>query len=82
MINVVTTEVAGLLFYFACLLVVGYSDRLVWFTFLPLTFIFPVAFYHHSWSAWLCGDFWVEGLPQYTGHTATATVKPGDFTEQ
>lgn len=67
MINVVTGEVAGLLFYFACLLIIGYSDRLVLFTMLPLMLIFPVAFYHHSWSVWLSGDFWVEGLPQYIG---------------
>ncbi len=65
MINVVTTEVVGLLFYFACLLLIGYSDRLVLFTFLPLTLSFPVAFYHHSWSMWLSGDYLVEGLPHY-----------------
>ncbi len=67
MVNVVTTEVAGLVFYFACLLIFGYSDRLVLFTFLPLTLIFPVAFYHHSWSVWLSFDYLIEGLPQATG---------------
>ena len=26
--------------------------------------LFPVAFYHHSWSLWLAGDHLVEGLPR------------------
>ncbi len=67
MVNMVTTEVAGLVFYFACLLIFGYSDRLIVVTILPLSLIFPVAFYHHSWSVWLSFDYLVEGLPQATG---------------
>jgi hypothetical protein len=27
--------------------------------------LFPLAFYHHSWSLWLSLDHLVEGLPQY-----------------
>ena len=27
--------------------------------------IFPVAFYHHSWSLWLGLDYLIEGLPKY-----------------
>jgi hypothetical protein len=26
--------------------------------------LFPVAFYHHSWSLWLSGDHFVESLPK------------------
>ena len=29
--------------------------------------IFPVLFYHHSWSLWLGFDFIVESLPKYDG---------------
>ena len=65
MINVVTTELAGLVVYFVCLLAVGYSERLILITFLPLSLIFPVAFYHHSWSVWLSLDHLVERLPKY-----------------
>jgi len=30
-----------------------------------MALIFPVAFYHHSWSLWLGFDFLVESLPKY-----------------
>lgn len=64
MLNVVTTEMiviatAG----FLLLLLPGLDAPL-----LPLLFViallFPVAFYHHSWSLWLAGDHLVEGLPR------------------
>ena len=65
MINVVATEAAGLCVYLACLLIIGYNENLILMTFLPLSFILPVAFYHHSWSAWLGLDHVVERLPKY-----------------
>ena len=67
MINVVTTEAAGLAFYFICLLTIGYSDNLILATILPLALIFPFGFYHHSWSVWLGLDHLLEGLPKYEG---------------
>jgi hypothetical protein len=30
-----------------------------------MALIFPVAFYHHSWSLWLGFDFIVESLPKF-----------------
>jgi hypothetical protein len=27
--------------------------------------VFPLAFYHHSWSLWLGFDYIVESLPKY-----------------
>lgn len=27
--------------------------------------LFPVAFFHHSWSLWLGFDYLVESLPKY-----------------
>jgi hypothetical protein len=36
---------------------------------LPVLFVvallFPVAFFHHSWSFWLGFDYLVESLPKY-----------------
>ncbi|MFL6332725.1 MAG: DUF983 domain-containing protein [Pyrinomonadaceae bacterium] len=64
MLNVVTTEAvvlatAGLYL----LLFPGIDEPL-----LPILFavalLFPVAFYHHSWSLWLAGDHLFEGLPR------------------
>ena len=65
--NVVTTELAILVVCFFCLLILGadYSKVLVLLFIMAL--IFPVAFYHHSWSLWLGFDFIVESLPKYKG---------------
>ncbi len=67
MINVVTTEAAVLVAYAALLLVLGGQGSLV----LPLLFavalLFPVAFYHHSWSLWLAADHLIEKLPKHRG---------------
>ncbi len=64
--NVVTTEAFILMVYVACLLA-GFHYQLI----LPLLFaaalLFPVAFYHHSWSLWLAFDHLIEGLPQNAG---------------
>lgn len=64
MVNVVTTELIILLLYIICLVLVGLDYQLV----LPVLFgtalLFPVAFYHHSWSIWLGFDHLVEGLPK------------------
>ncbi|HEX8336341.1 MAG TPA: zinc ribbon domain-containing protein [Pyrinomonadaceae bacterium] len=64
MLNVVTTEgavmtAAGL----SLLLFPGHDRLLVWLVF-AAALLFPVAFYHHSWSLWLAGDHLVEGLPR------------------
>ena len=65
MINVVTTEAAVLVAYAVLLLALGGRGALV----LPLLFavalLFPVAFYHHSWSLWLAADHLIERLPKY-----------------
>lgn len=65
--NVVTTEIAILLVCFFALLVLGVDyDRILWLLFV-IAVVFPVAFYHHSWSLWLTFDNIVEGLPKYRG---------------
>ncbi len=63
--NVVITELIILVVCGFCLLVI----RAEYETVLPVLFavalIFPVAFYHHSWSFWLGFDYLVESLPKY-----------------
>ena len=64
MLNVVTTEAAVM--FAAGLALLAFPGRdtpLVWLVF-GVALLFPVAFYHHSWSLWLAGDHLVEGLPR------------------
>ena len=71
MINVVTTEAAVLVAFAVFLLALGGQDPLT----LPLLFavalLFPVAFYHHSWSLWLSADHLIERLPKYGKRDST-----------
>ena len=63
--NVVTTELVILVVCFFFLLIVGTDyDRVLVLLFVT-GLIFPIAFYHHSWSLWLGFDFLVESLPKY-----------------
>jgi hypothetical protein len=63
--NVVTTELLILLVCFFFLLIVGADYEHVLVLLFIMALIFPVAFYHHSWSLWLGFDFIVESLPKY-----------------
>jgi uncharacterized protein (DUF983 family) len=63
MANVVATEVLVLLIYFACLLS-GLDDRAMLTILFAIGVMFPIAFYHHSWSLWLAMDDLIEGLPR------------------
>jgi hypothetical protein len=64
--NVLTTELAVLTTYFACLALAStHFDLLLTILFI-VALAFPVAFYHHSWSLWLGADYLVESLPKYT----------------
>jgi uncharacterized protein (DUF983 family) len=62
MMNVVATEGAVMLAFGLCMLVPGATALM-----LPVLFavalLFPLLFYHHSWSLWLAGDHFVERLP-------------------
>lgn len=62
-INVVTTELIILVLYFACLFLLN-SYQAILVILLVVGLLFPVAFYHHSWSIWLSLDHLVERLPQ------------------
>jgi uncharacterized protein (DUF983 family) len=63
--NVVITELVILLVCFFCLLIIGANYESVLVVLFVTALIFPVAFYHHSWSLWLGFDFIVESLPKY-----------------
>jgi uncharacterized protein (DUF983 family) len=63
--NVVTTELVILLVCFFFLLIIGADYEHVLVLLFIMALIFPVAFYHHSWSLWLGFDFIVESLPKY-----------------
>ena len=65
--NVVITELVILVFCFFCLLVIGAAYESVLVVLFVVALIFPIAFYHHSWSLWLGFDYLVESLPKYRG---------------
>lgn len=63
--NVVITELVILIFCFFCLLVLGAEYESVLVVLFGVALIFPLLFYHHSWSFWLGFDYLVESLPKY-----------------
>lgn len=63
--NVLTTEFVILAVCFVWLIVIGGSYESVLAGLIVVALLFPVAFYHHSWSLWLGFDYLVEGLPKY-----------------
>lgn len=68
MLNVVATEGAVLSAAGAFLLAFPDHAELPLGLVLAVALLFPIAFYHHSWSLWLAGDYLFEGLPRRRGH--------------
>jgi uncharacterized protein (DUF983 family) len=68
MANVVTTEFVILLLYVLCLPFINTRFDLVLTGLSVVALLFPVAFYHHSWSLWLGFDHLVETLPKASGN--------------
>src|SRR2546421_8671771 len=64
LVNVVTTEIFILIIYLICLVLLGINYQLVLTILFISALLFPVAFYHHSWSIWLGFDHIVETLPK------------------
>ena len=64
MLNVVATEGAVMLAFGLCLLAAGGGGALTLPVIFAVALLFPVLFYHHSWSLWLAGDHVVERLPK------------------
>lgn len=63
-INVVTTEAVILLTYVASMPVISTHFEFVLAALVVLALLFPLAYYHHSWSVWLAFDHLVEKLPK------------------
>lgn len=66
MLNVIATEGAVMLAFGLCLLALG-GGTLTLPVLFAVALLFPVLFYHHSWSLWLAGDHVVERLPKASG---------------
>ena len=62
LVNVVTTELVILLAYLASLPFISVNYQIVLALLFVIAVVFPIAFYHHSWSIWLTFDHLVEGL--------------------
>lgn len=63
-INLVTTEAVILAMCVGGVLVAGFNFESMLPALLATALVFPAAFYHHSWSAWLTFDHLVEKLPK------------------
>jgi uncharacterized protein (DUF983 family) len=63
--NVITTEFVILVVCLVSLLVVGADYQTILIGLFVLALLFPLAFFHHSWSLWLAFDYLIESLPKY-----------------
>jgi len=63
--NVLMTEFVILATCFIWLMLIGSSYEKVLAGLFIVALLFPVAFYHHSWSFWLSFDYLIEGLPKH-----------------
>lgn len=71
MVAVVATEMVIVLAYLISLPIVADHYQLVITLLLIMALLFPLAFYHHSWSIWLTFDHLVAGLPAKPGKGRT-----------
>ena len=63
-VNVVTTEAVILLAYVASMPVINTHFQHVLTALITIALLFPIIYYHHSWSVWLAFDHLVEKLPK------------------
>jgi uncharacterized protein (DUF983 family) len=69
--NVMATEFVILVLCLIWLIVIGSSYETVLVGLFIIALLFPVVFYHHSWSLWLGFDYLIEGLPTYEKRTSS-----------
>ncbi|MDQ6653382.1 MAG: DUF983 domain-containing protein [Acidobacteriota bacterium] len=69
--NVMATEFVILVLCLVWLIVIGSSYETVLVGLFIVALLFPVAFYHHSWSLWLGFDYLIEGLPRHEKKTSS-----------
>ena len=58
------TELVILITCVIWLMVIGSSYETVLAGLFVVALLFPVGFYHHSWSFWLGFDYLIESLPK------------------
>jgi hypothetical protein len=63
--NVMMTEFVILATCVIWLMLIGSNYETVLAGLFIVALLFPVAFYHHSWSFWLGFDYLIESLPKY-----------------
>lgn len=63
-VNVLVTEAIILVVYLVSLSLVSFNEELIVAVLIPLAVVFPLAFYHHSWSIWVSFDHFFEELPK------------------
>jgi len=64
LINIATTEGVILLTYALTLPFLNFASNSALGMLFLLALVFPVVFYHHSWSLWLMVDHMIETLPK------------------
>ena len=74
MVNVVTTEFLIIAVYLSSLLIITSQHQLMISILFIVGIVFPIAFYHHSWSIWLGFDYLVESLPKYVQEKKVGTM--------
>ena len=62
--NMVITEFVVLTAYLIFLPVINSHYQIILTLLLAIALLFPVVFYHHSWSVWLSFDHLIESLPK------------------
>lgn len=82
MVNVVTTEFMIIVIYLACLLLISSHYELMLTILFVFALLFPVAFYHHSWSVWLSFDHFIEKLPRHVEQSSGETPGSGNGQRQ
>ncbi|HEV7860245.1 MAG TPA: hypothetical protein VGO91_16630 [Pyrinomonadaceae bacterium] len=78
MANVMTTEFLILVVYLISLPLFSFEDQLVIRLLVVLAVLFPLAFYHHSWSLWLSFDHLIETLPKYVDQHSRPAMKDSE----
>lgn len=68
LINVVTTEALILATYLVSVVLLNFRTEYALAPLFIIAVLFPLAFYHHSWSLWLTLDHFIETLPPGTSH--------------
>jgi len=82
LVNVITTEIFILILYLITLVILGINYQLVLTVLFISALLFPVAFYHHSWSIWLGFDHLIETLPKNTKPISALKEKKDEWPDE